>query len=232
LRREYEFASFQYSLWLLMSITHPSGLSCTVNRGIILATVLLSACGLMAFFVLLYVRPHLDVGASLVYGASLFACSLCSYLYNAKLFPSAITLLRRLDHAAIFLLIAGTYTPFLTKDVTGLFHISLMYWIWALAFTGIIMRLIVRQGYDRMFVGLYLLLGWSFVMALPQILRQTPEFPLVFLGLGAVFYSIGALIFAKDIGRWTDPVWHGFVLTAASLHFIAVWHLAVFSIPA
>jgi hemolysin III len=220
-------ASRELNLWsLVMSVTHPHGLSCSVNRGVVLTTWLLSALGLATLIYLNLSQPHRDgTGKTILYGFCLFACSLFSYLYNARLFPRALALLRKLDHAAIFLLIAGTYTPFLSLNIHGLFDVPLLYWIWGCALAGMALRLKLGARHDRIFVGFYIMLGWLFVMALPDIMRDTTHFSLLFLGMGAVFYSVGALIFARDIGKWTDPVWHTFVLVAAALHFVAVYSL-------
>ncbi len=81
--------------------------------------------------------------------------------------------------------------------------------------------------YDRLFVGLYVALGWLFLTAIPDIMHHVSGFSMIFLALGAIVYSLGAVIFARDIGHWTDPVWHACVLGASALHFIAVLSLIV-----
>ncbi|MDP9127529.1 MAG: hemolysin III family protein [Pseudomonadota bacterium] len=211
-----------------MSVTHPEGVASSVNQSIVLATFLLSLGALATLLLHALSHPANPYSRpSLVYGLCLFACCLCSYAYNARLFPRELSLLRKLDHAAIFLLIAGTYTPFVAGGIRGLFGIPLIDWVWGLALMGILIRLQLPECYDRVVVGLYLLLGWLFLTALPEILRLTAPTPLIFLGLGALFYTVGALVFARDIGRWTDPVWHSFVLVAATLHFLAVASLLV-----
>lgn len=159
--------------------------------------------------------------AAIVYGGCLLACSLCSCVYTRRANAADRPFWRQLDHAAIFLLIAGTYTPFVLT-IQGPFGIGLIYLTWGLAIFGIVARLSVRRGYDRLFIGLYLLIGWIFVTALPDILAQTNHLSLWFMAAGAVSYTLGALLFAKDIGVWTDPVWHGFVLGGCVTHFIAV----------
>ena len=206
-----------------MSITHPTGLSRTVNRAILTCTLAFSGAALATFIIMACFMPgRHGIGVSLIYAVSLLTCSLCSFIYTHYDTAPLRWLLRHLDHAAIFLLIAGTYTPFAATGITGPFGISLLYWVWGLAGFGIVLRLLLRHGYDRLFIGLYLLIGWLIVTSAHQVIQHVALLPLMFLAAGGIVYTIGALIFARDIGRWTDAVWHGCVLTAACLHFVAV----------
>jgi len=206
-----------------MSLTHPTGLSRTVNRGILTATLAFSSAA-FATLVIVAIFLHDRHGAtvSLIYGACLFTCSLCSFIYTRYDTASLRWLARHFDHAAIFLLIAGTYTPFAAAGINGPFGVSLLYWVWGLAFCGIALRLILRHGYDRVFVGFYLALGWLIVTSMRGVMQHVVLLPLILLGLGGLAYTIGALIFARDIGRWTDAIWHSCVLTGKCLHFCAV----------
>lgn len=171
-------------------------------------------------------RPQLDRGTEgLVYGTCLFLCALCSYLYTTRFPVFPVALLRQFDHAAIFLLIAGTYTPFATLDIRGPFKIRLLHWIWGMAFTGIILRLILTTGHDLIFVFLYVAMGWIFLTALRDVVRHISRFSLIFLAGGAVVYTTGATLFALNLTIWTDPIWHGCVLVAAMLHFTAIAHV-------
>jgi len=211
-----------------MSKTHAEGTSRAVNRAVVKATLLFSIAALATLVALATMHPHHPASlASVIYGACLFLCALSSFLYTRRASAASNPLLRHLDHAAIFLLIAGTYTPFAGGGITGLFGVSLLTIIWVLALGGVVLRLLIRRGYDRLFVGLYIAIGWIFVTALHDITQRIALQPLVFLGLGAVTYSLGAILFARDIGRWTDPVWHGCVLAAAFLHFLAVLSLVL-----
>lgn len=205
-----------------MTITHASGLARQCNNAIVGATLLFS---IIAMFALVYFgsyarAPDVTV-ASWVYAGSLIACAFCSFMYTTRTVVSGRRLWRHLDHAAIFLLIAGTYTPF-SLTISGIFGLRLVYLVWVLALTGVVLRLLIRRGYERLFVGLYVLIGWQFLVALPEVGRTINNTSLWLLGLGALAYTVGAALFARDIGRWTDPVWHGFVLLAAYLHFLAV----------
>src|SRR5690606_23343082 len=124
-----------------MASTTPSGAARQVNRAILTATFWFGALALLSLLILL---PILSAGTSesgiagIVYGLTLLACSACSYLYNMREESPRRWLLRYLDHGAIFLLIAGTYTPFVVNGVAGPFGISLLIWVWSLALFGIV----------------------------------------------------------------------------------------------
>jgi hemolysin III len=202
-----------------MSITRPAGVSRQVNRAILTATLAFAAIALAVLAIIAFAAHD---AASLVYGLCLAACSLCSFLYNMLEHAKRRDVLRYLDHAAIFLLIAGTYTPFAAAGLHGPFGVSLLAWVWALAVIGIVLKLVLSKAHDRAFVGLYLAMGWLFVTAADEVWRHVPPLSLALLALGGLAYTAGAIIYARDIGRWTDPVWHSFVLAGTVTHFLAV----------
>jgi hemolysin III len=206
-----------------VSVTSPAGRSRQVNRAILTATLAFggAACAALAVLALAGDERRFS-GASLVYGLSLLACALASFLYNMLETAKRRALLRYFDHAAIFLLIAGTYTPFAASGLRGPIDGSLLDWVWALALAGMALKLVLPQKLDRACVGLYLAIGWLFVAAGGQALHRIPPLPLSFLALGGLAYTAGAVIFARDIGHWTDPVWHGCVLAGIVAHFVAV----------
>ncbi len=206
-----------------MSLTFPAGRSRQVNRAVLTATLAFGGAAFATLLVLaLADRRHGFTAASLVYGFSLLACALASFLYNMLETAKRRALLRYFDHAAIFLLIAGTYTPFAAIGLRGPFEGSLLDWVWALALAGMALKLVLPKTLDRACVGLYLAIGWLFVAAGDQALRSIPALPLLFLALGGVAFTGGAVIYARDIGRWTDPVWHSCVLAGSVAHFVAV----------
>ncbi|MGO8914430.1 MAG: PAQR family membrane homeostasis protein TrhA [Stellaceae bacterium] len=205
-----------------MSVTPPAGLARQVNRAVLTATLAFGGSGLVALALVSLWARRGGAGASLVYGISLLACALCSFLYNMLERTRRRALLRWLDHAAIFLLIAGTYTPFAAAGLSGPFGGSLLAWVWALAAAGIVLKLVLPRAHDRAFVAVYLALGWIFLWAGDEVLRAIPALPLLLLAAGGLAYTVGAVIYARDIGRWTDPVWHCCVLAGIVAHFLAV----------
>lgn len=207
-----------------MPSTTPVGPARRVNRLILALTLAFSACAMTALVIVAVTTlDHSRAEVALVYGLTLVTCSLCSFLYHTVEDTPRRGILRYADHAAIFLLIAGTYTPFVaTNGIVGPFGISLLDWVWGLAGVGITLKLFLDATYDRFFVGVYLAIGWLFVFALDQFLHKLSLIPLVFLAIGGVAYTAGAIIYVRDIGHWTDPVWHGCVLTGSFTHFIAI----------
>ena len=205
-----------------MAKSQASGASRRVDRVILTATLAFSGGALVGLIALAFALPdHHGTEASLIYGVCLLLCSLCSYLYNMLETARRRHLLRYLDHAAIFLLIAGTYTPF-AAGFHGPFGFGLLEWVWGLAIVGIVLKLLLFGSYDRIFVIIYIAIGWLFVSALNQFLTMITPPSLIFLAIGGVAYTVGALIYARDIGRWTSAIWHGCVLTGSLTHFIAV----------
>lgn len=205
-----------------MSVTHSTGISKLVNFAIVESTLIFSAISAAS---LIYTAAHLSFSAtsinSVIFGLSFLVCALCSRMYTKRQNVEDRRFWRHLDHASIFLLIAGTYTPFVT-GINSALGLSLMQWTWGLAGFGIAMRLIIRKGYDRLFIGLYVLIGWLFLIELKVIVGRTDVVSLYLLGAGALAYTFGALVFAYDIGKWTDPVWHLSVFAGGYLHFLAV----------
>ncbi len=206
-----------------MASTLPTGTARQVNRAILTTTFGFSAAALIGLMPLaLAIRSPGFALAGIVYGASLLLCSLCSYLYNTREASPYRWLLRYFDHSAIFLLIAGTYTPFVGRGVAGPFGVGLLTWVWGLAALGILLKLLLRGRHDRIFVALYLGLGWLFLSAVGQFIHLNPLPSLVLLGVGGLAYTVGAVIYGRDIGNWTDPVWHGCVLAGSTTHYAAV----------
>jgi hemolysin III len=194
-----------------------------MNRAILAVTLGFSvAAALLLAIVVAAGGDPREAAATLVYAATLVACSLASFLYHTLERARRRAVLRRLDHAAIFLLIAGTYTPFAVDGVPGPFGGTLLEWVWGLAVAGVILKLLLGGAYERVFIGLYLGIGWFVVLAFRELARVTPPAALLLLALGGVIYTAGAVIFARDRGHWTPAVWHGCVLAGSFTHFLAV----------
>jgi hemolysin III len=201
----------------------PIGAARRVNRLILTVTLAFSAAAMVALVALAVAALDLSrAAAGLVYGTTLLMCSLASYLYHMLENAPRRGVLRYCDHAAIFLLIAGTYTPFAARGIDGPFGFGLLEWVWALAIVGAALKLFLDESYDRFFVGLYLAIGWLFLSALDQVISAVTPVSLAFLVVGGVAYTAGAAVYARGIGHWTDAVWHGCVLTGSLTHFIAI----------
>jgi hemolysin III len=188
----------------------------------LLGTVL-AAAGL-ALLVVLAARqgdPWKIVSFSL-YGTTLFLLYLVSTLYHS-LRGRAKALFQRLDHLAIYLLIAGTYTPFMLVTLRGVWGWSLFGVVWGLALTGMALEYLPRKGARILPVVIYLLMGWLALIALGPLLAALPFMGLVWLFGGGLFYTLGVLFYALDTRlRHGHGIWHLFVLAGSVSHYFAI----------
>jgi len=171
-----------------------------------------------------------------VYGASLillFATSAAYHWVDAG--PKIISRLRKLDHAAIFFLIAGTYTPICAIMFTGFWRWGILAIVWSLAVIGMIVKMFM-MGAPRWFsAGIYVLLGWLPLLSIGELLRMLPAGALIGLGIGGVIYTLGAAVYiTKRLDFFPErfgfhAVWHVFVILGALVHFMTI---AVYIAPA
>lgn len=164
-----------------------------------------------------------------VYGASLFGLFFASGLYHTPVAsPRAIERLRKLDHAAIYLLIAGTYTPFCVLAFSGFWRWGLLAIIWSLALAGVVVKLWVINAPRWVTAGVYVAMGWLGVIGLGEIVRQLTPGAIGWLTAGGVLYTAGAVVYITRRGDFFPGVfgfhefWHLFVLAGAAAHFVAV----------
>jgi hemolysin III len=157
-----------------------------------------------------------------VFGGALVLLYTSSTLYHTIPHARARSLLRVLDHSAIFLLIAGTYTPFTLVSLRGAWGWSLFGVVWALAALGIALRLLLRRRPTGLFVGLYLAMGWCVVLAARPLVAALPPAGLALLAAGGLAYSVGVVFYLWQRLPYNHAIWHGFVLAGSALHFFAV----------
>lgn len=156
-----------------------------------------------------------------VYATCLVLMFLASAAYNLAS-PRRRLLLRRLDHAAIFLMIAGSYTPFTTQRLTGAWAWGMTSSVWALAVGAAAVKLFA-PGLDRKFwVAVYLALGWIAVVAIKPLLAGVSAVALILLLIGGLVYSLGVIVYLKRDLPYRRAIWHGFVTAAAATHFAAI----------
>ncbi len=161
------------------------------------------------------------VGAS-IFGATMMVLYLASTLYHA--FPQSRTkrVFKIFDHGAIFLLIAGTYTPFTLGVLQGTWGWTLFGIVWSLAILGVVLKSTAGAGSGKLSTALYLAMGWLAVLAVKPLWLNMPAWGLIWLLAGGVMYSAGVLFFMADKIRYTHFVWHLFVLAGTACHVIAV----------
>ncbi len=157
-----------------------------------------------------------------IYGASLFLLYTLSTLYHS-LRGRAKEIFQKLDHVAIYLLIAGTYTPFTLVTLRGAWGWTLFTIIWGLAIIGIIVDSLHRDGSRTLQMVIYLLMGWLILIAMKPLVQALPAGALVLLVLGGVFYTGGIAFYAIDARMvHAHGIWHLFVLAGSLSHYLAV----------
>jgi len=158
-----------------------------------------------------------------IYGVTLLLLYAFSALYHSLRGKAAKDVFRKLDHQAIYLLIAGTYTPFTLVTLRGAWGWSLFGVIWALAVLGIVVDSLPQKGPRILPVVIYPLMGWLVVMALKPLLQALPSAGFVLLLLGGLFYTGGVVFYALDKRvRHFHGIWHLFVLLGSISHYLTV----------
>jgi hemolysin III len=156
-----------------------------------------------------------------LYSLCLITMLACSAVYNLTRPTRARPFLRRLDEAAIFLMIAGSYTPFTTQRLTGAWSVSMTALVWALALAGAGGKLLTTRLPDWVWTVVYVAFGWVALIALRPLIQGVPVAALALLTAGGLIYTTGALIFHSRL-PYRRAIWHGFVVTAAGAHYAAI----------
>lgn len=170
-------------------------------------------------------------GTARIVGASVFAAAmvllyLTSTLYHALPRNRAKRVFQVLDHAAIFLMIAGTYTPFTLGVLRGTWGWTLFGLVWGLALAGVVLTAAGGVRYPKLRMSLYLAMGWLIVIAVKPLWQRMPSEGLFWLLAGGIAYTVGVVFYAAERIRYSHFVWHLFVITGTACHFIAVLRFA------
>jgi len=192
--------------------------SLTHGLGFILA---LAGLTILVVFAALYGNARHIVACS-IYGAMLVILYTASTLYHSLTSPRAKAFFQVIDHAAIFLLIAGTYTPFTLVTLRGGWGWSLFGVIWGFAILGILLQVTALRQVTWLMLILYTSMGWIVVIALKPLLAALATGGLVFLILGGLMYTLGIIFYVRKSIRFSHAVWHLFVLAGSILHFFAI----------
>lgn len=163
------------------------------------------------------------LASAIVYGTSLVLLFLASTLYHAIHHDGAKGVLRLIDHCAIYLLIAGTYTPFLLINLRGAWGWTLFAIVWSLALFGIFFKVVFRHRYPRLSLFTYILMGWLIIVATSEMLAKVPSGALWLLLAGGLVYSLGAIFYKWERLPFNHAIWHLFVLAGSTCHFLAVY---------
>jgi len=165
------------------------------------------------------------VGCS-VFASCLVLLYLASTIYHALPPSRAKRLFRLFDHIAIYLVIAGSYTPFLLGVLRGAFGWTLCAVVWGLAALGILHKLLLGMRFPHVSTAFYLGMGWLAVVAVGPIARELPASALAWIAAGGLLYTVGVVFFAWERLRYAHVVWHLFVLAGSACHFVAVLRYA------
>lgn len=169
------------------------------------------------------VGAYSDGAAMAVYAAGFFLLFGFSCAYNVAPPSAAKTLLRRFDHASIYLMIGGTYTALLSQARASFWVVALGAFVWTAALCGASVKLFLPGRLDRFAVGLYLALGWSALVVVKPLFASLPADTLVFVLVGGVLYSVGVAFHLWESLKYQNAIWHCCVAVAAACHFVGVF---------
>ncbi|NOH71507.1 hemolysin III family protein [Vibrio pectenicida] len=165
----------------------------------------------------------LTITSMSIYGASIIVLFLASTLYHAIPSQKAKKALKTFDHCAIYLLIAGSYTPFLLVSLRTPLAIGLMIVIWVLALMGVIMKLAFVYRFEKLSLITYLMMGWLSLVVIYQLALNLEIGGLVLLAVGGIIYSLGVIFYVAKRIPFNHAIWHGFVLAGCACHFFAIY---------
>lgn len=197
---------------LLHAITHGIGALLSIVAMVLMLTIAIE------------IRDPWYLASSIIYGSSLILLYSSSTLYHSIQNKHIKRRLRQLDHAAIFLLIAGTYTPFTLINLRPDWGLVLFALIWFIALAGVIIELATGLKYKKLSLSLYLGMGWLVILAIKPMLTYVEPGGLWLLLAGGLSYSFGVIFYAWKSMFLHHAIWHLFVLAGSVLHFLAVYY--------
>ncbi len=161
-----------------------------------------------------------------IYGSSLFLLYLASTLYHSMRHPRLKHIFRVCDHAAIYLLIAGTYTPFLlSSGIRESIGGVLFAVVWGLALMGVAFKTVFIGRYEKLATLGYVLMGWLSVLGFRQLMANVPTDVVIWLGIGGLVYTLGVIFYVWERLPYNHAIWHLFVLGGSACHFVAIFGL-------
>lgn len=173
--------------------------------------------------------PPLSIVSLTVYGIGLIAVFAFSAGYHLVRRPRLKAMLRRFDHAAIFVMIAGTYTPFALISIGGRWGLALLAVVWGVAVLGVAWKLLLPGRFERVSTALYLAQGWVMVAALKPLIAAVSPLVFLLLAIGGVLYTVGVVFHVWRRLPYHNAIWHALVLIAAGFHYTAI--LAAVALP-
>jgi len=185
--------------------------------------------GIVGFILLLnksieYDADFLSTISMSIYGVSIIILFLASTLYHAIPYQSIKRTLKICDHCAIYLLIAGTYTPFLLISLRTPLGIGLMAVIWGISLCGVIFKVAFVDQFEKLSLWIYLTMGWLSLIIIYQLSLNIEFGGLALLAIGGMAYSVGVIFYVSKRIPFNHAIWHGFVLTGSVCHFLAIYY--------
>ena len=186
--------------------------------------VVLSIIGAIA----LLMKAYNNQDSVQIFSAYIFCCSLlllysASTIYHALTNPKPKEIFHLIDHTAIFILIAGTYTPFLLVSLREEIHISFFIIMWSIAAVGIIYKIFMIKKLKLFSTLIYLAMGWMAILKIKTFYQHLPWQASIWIFVGGTFYSIGTIFYSVERIRYHHAIWHFFVLCGSVSHFIAIY---------
>ncbi len=165
----------------------------------------------------------LQITGVALYGSSLILMFLSSTLYHTFANTRAKFVLKRIDHSAIYALIAGTYTPIVLIGINSPKALFMFWALWTVAVLGVIFKIFFIHRFERLSLFVYLAMGWASVLVLRDLYVYLDRPALWLIVTGGLLYSIGTIFYASKSIRYAHAIWHGFVFAAATCHALAIW---------
>lgn len=166
-----------------------------------------------------------QVSSFIIYGLSLIVLYAASTFYHASVNPKNRRKLNIFDHAAIYALIAGSFTPFCIIALDSDLGWYLFIFVWIFALIGIILKLFFTGRFDKLSTAMYLLMGWQVVFFIKPLMKVLTDFGLNLLIIGGVFYTVGAMLYSIKKIPYNHAIFHLFVLLGSASHFFALYTL-------
>ena len=163
-----------------------------------------------------------QLASAIVFGITLLLLYTASTLYHAIQHPVSKGRLKVFDHCAIYLLIAGTYTPFTLIGLRGPWGWGLFAAIWTLAIAGVIFKLFYTGRYKKLSTAIYIAMGWLVLVAIKPMWSSLDGWTLGWLFAGGAFYTLGTLFYHRESLPYSHAIWHGFVIAGSVCHFVSV----------
>lgn len=217
---------------MVIPANHPRLLKRLPSRGELVADGLVHGLALIAAVVGLAVllmitaaqRSGVEISAVSIYGVGMLLMFGLSMAYNLTPPGPRKWILRRFDHSAIFLMIAGTYTPLLTQMNNSAWAWTLGIIIWCGAVGGMIMKIALPGRFDRLSIVFYVMLGATALIALPPLTQSLPSSTMMLMGIGGALYVSGIIFYLWHRLKFHSAIWHSFVTAAAGCHYTGILH--------